>query len=144
MYLARTSAGSSAIACTLPIVAVLAVIVATNVLAPPPAAQRLAGVNVSVIGYAIDRVPGLAEKLFPQKVIEDPLLRDDGRSDFPELETSAERIAAERLALLDVDLVGEDGVLGEHRHPVGRDRDEATVDGGDQPVTVDRHGRRAP
>jgi hypothetical protein len=29
--------------CTLPIVEVLAVIVVTNVLAPPPAAQRLAG-----------------------------------------------------------------------------------------------------
>lgn len=46
------------ILCTLPIVAVLPVIAATNVLAPPPAAaQRLAGVNVSVIGYSIDELP---------------------------------------------------------------------------------------
>jgi RecB family exonuclease len=51
------------------------------------------------LSFDVVLVPGLAEKLFPQKVIEDPLLRDDGRREFPELETSAERIAAERLAL---------------------------------------------
>jgi ATP-dependent helicase/nuclease subunit B len=44
-------------------------------------------------------VPGLAEKLFPQKVIEDPLLRDAQRREFPDLETAEDRIAAERLAL---------------------------------------------
>ncbi|HET9084450.1 MAG TPA: hypothetical protein VFN41_08610 [Candidatus Limnocylindrales bacterium] len=43
--------------CTLPIVAILAIILATNVLAPEPAAQRLAGVSVSVIGYVIDDLP---------------------------------------------------------------------------------------
>ena len=40
--------------CTLPIIAVLAVIVATNVFAPPPATERLAGISVMVKGYAID------------------------------------------------------------------------------------------
>jgi hypothetical protein len=49
--------------CTLPIVAVLAVIVATNALAPAPAAQRLAGVSVSVIGYAIDELPSDKHRL---------------------------------------------------------------------------------
>jgi RecB family exonuclease len=44
-------------------------------------------------------VPGLAEKLFPQKVMEDPLLRDAERRDLVDLETSQDRIAAERLAL---------------------------------------------
>ncbi|HZR07796.1 MAG TPA: PD-(D/E)XK nuclease family protein [Myxococcales bacterium] len=55
-----------------------------------------------VRGLAFDTVfvPGLAEKLFPNKVIEDPLLRDLQRAEFPDLETSPDRIAAERLALL--------------------------------------------
>lgn len=45
-------------------------------------------------------VPGLAEKLFPQKVMEDPLLRDDDRRRInPGLETNDERVASERLAL---------------------------------------------
>ena len=43
--------------CTVPIVGVLVIILATNVFAPAPAAQRLAGVSVSVIGYAIDELP---------------------------------------------------------------------------------------
>lgn len=49
--------------CTLPIVGVLAIILATNVLAPPPAAQRLAGVSVSVIGYVIDELPNDKRRL---------------------------------------------------------------------------------
>ena len=49
--------------CMLPVVGVLAVIVATNVLAPPPAAQRLAGVSVLVKGYAIDDLPNDRHRL---------------------------------------------------------------------------------
>ena len=49
--------------CTLPIVGVLAVILATNVFAPPPAAQRLAGVSVLVKGYAIDDLPNDKHRL---------------------------------------------------------------------------------
>src|SRR5207237_1175536 len=44
-------------------------------------------------------VPGLAEKLFPQKVVEDPLLRDRERKGLEGLETSEDRIASERLSL---------------------------------------------
>ncbi|HTO97996.1 MAG TPA: PD-(D/E)XK nuclease family protein [Myxococcales bacterium] len=51
------------------------------------------------LAFQVVLVPGLAEKLFPQKVIEDPLLRDDARADLSGLETSAGRIAAERLGL---------------------------------------------
>ena len=71
----------------------------------PAAGNRHGKVFVAPIsaarGFSFDLVfvPGLAERLFPQKVIEDPLLRDAQRRDFPDLETSADRIAAERLAL---------------------------------------------
>ncbi|MGZ6125213.1 MAG: PD-(D/E)XK nuclease family protein, partial [Myxococcales bacterium] len=74
-------------------------------LSVPPSGRRHGKVYVapvaSVRGLAFEAVfvPGLAEKLFPQKVIEDPLLRDRQRADFPGLETSQDRIAAERLAL---------------------------------------------
>lgn len=45
-------------------------------------------------------VPGLAEKLFPQRVVEDPLLSDEQRELIsPELETQLGRIASERSAL---------------------------------------------
>ncbi|MDD9939437.1 MAG: PD-(D/E)XK nuclease family protein [Myxococcales bacterium] len=45
-------------------------------------------------------VPGLAEKLFPEKVREDPLLLDDARRALdPLLETNRDRAAQERLAL---------------------------------------------
>ncbi|MEZ4263944.1 MAG: PD-(D/E)XK nuclease family protein [Polyangiaceae bacterium] len=45
-------------------------------------------------------VPGLAEKMFPQKVAEDPLLLDRARRDLDlALPTNAERAADERLAL---------------------------------------------
>lgn len=46
-------------------------------------------------------VPGLAERVFPQKIREDPLLPDRvRRAVSPHLETNDERVAAERLALL--------------------------------------------
>src|SRR6478735_9612776 len=45
-------------------------------------------------------VPGLAEKLFPQRVVEDPLLSDDQRAQTSEhLETQARRVESERAAL---------------------------------------------
>jgi ATP-dependent helicase/nuclease subunit B len=46
-------------------------------------------------------VPGLAEKLFPRKVIEDPILLDAQRQKLKttELTTQRDRVAAERLAL---------------------------------------------
>jgi len=57
-------------------------------------AQEARGLSFEVVF-----VPGLAERLFPQKVIEDPLLRDQERAALPELPTSEDRIAAERLLL---------------------------------------------
>ena len=45
-------------------------------------------------------VPGLAEKLFPQRVVEDPLLSDGQRELIsPDLETQSRRVASERAAL---------------------------------------------
>ncbi len=74
-------------------------------LSVPPSGRRQGKVYVAPVasarglGFDTVFVPGLAEKLFPHKVLEDPLLRDRQRGDFPELETSQDRIAAERLAL---------------------------------------------
>ncbi|NUQ72880.1 MAG: PD-(D/E)XK nuclease family protein [Polyangiaceae bacterium] len=52
------------------------------------------------LAFDVVFVPGLAEKLFPQKVMEDPLLRDEDRKRIdPGLETNEERVAGERLAL---------------------------------------------
>lgn len=46
-------------------------------------------------------VPGLAERVFPQKIREDPLLPDRVRESVsPQLETNKRRIASERLALM--------------------------------------------
>jgi ATP-dependent helicase/nuclease subunit B len=45
-------------------------------------------------------VPGLAEKLFPQRVVEDPLLSDEQREQIsPDLHTQSRRVASERAAL---------------------------------------------
>ena len=45
-------------------------------------------------------VPGLAEKLFPQRVVEDPLLSDEQRELISaDLETQSRRVASERAAL---------------------------------------------
>jgi RecB family exonuclease len=74
-------------------------------LTEPPSGKRYGCVYVQEVAAArglsfeVVFVPGLAEKLFPQKVIEDPLLRDRERQRFPGLETSEGRIAKERLAL---------------------------------------------
>src|SRR2546423_6599160 len=74
-------------------------------LSVPPSGKRHGKVFIEPVaaarGPSFDSgfVPGLAEKLFPQKVMEDPLLRDAERRLLAELETSEDRIAAERLAL---------------------------------------------
>ncbi|AKT44209.1 PD-(D/E)XK nuclease family protein [Chondromyces crocatus] len=82
----------------------------TELLQPPPD-RREGRLFVAPIEAARGRsfkavfVPGLAEKLFPQKVMEEPILRDalrrkiaEVRPDAP-LETSDDRVARERLAL---------------------------------------------
>jgi RecB family exonuclease len=76
-------------------------------LAVPPAARRYGAVYVapaeSARGLVFDVVfvPGLAEKLFPKKIVEDPLLPDVRRAalDGDWLDTQATRTGRERLAL---------------------------------------------
>jgi RecB family exonuclease len=72
----------------------------------PPEGRRYGRVYVASIDEArgmdfdVVLVPGLAEKMFPQKVIEDPILPDPRRAAFEgRLRTNADRAAAERLAL---------------------------------------------
>ena len=71
-----------------------------------PSGRRYGKVYVATIeearGLAFDVVfvPGLAEKIFPQKVVEDPLLLDDVRKSLgAALEANEDRTAEERLAL---------------------------------------------
>ena len=76
-----------------------------QVTAPPSAAQGGAVLVASVDearGRVFDVVfvPGLAEKLFPQRVVEDPLLPDTARARIsPDLDQQAQRVASERAAL---------------------------------------------
>jgi hypothetical protein len=52
------------------------------------------------LGFDVVFVPGLAEKLFPRKIVEDPLLLDARRAALsPELSTQKARTDTERLAL---------------------------------------------
>ncbi|MBX3226827.1 MAG: exodeoxyribonuclease V subunit gamma [Labilithrix sp.] len=52
------------------------------------------------LSFDVVFVPGLAEKIFPQKVVEDPLLLDEARARLsPDLATNKERTDRERLAL---------------------------------------------
>ena len=53
------------------------------------------------LAFDVVFVPGLAEKLFPQRILQDPLLPDTARSALavPGLATQALRVAEERLAL---------------------------------------------
>jgi CRISPR/Cas system-associated exonuclease Cas4 (RecB family) len=71
-----------------------------------PSGRRYGKVYVATIeearGLAFDVVfiPGLAEKMFPQKVVEDPLLLDEARLALnADLPTEKDRTAEERLAL---------------------------------------------
>jgi len=75
-------------------------------LTAPPPRRRYGAVFIapaeSAHGLAFDVVfvPGLAEKLFPRKIVEDPLLPDSVRAALsPELPTQDARADAERLAL---------------------------------------------
>ncbi len=75
-------------------------------LEPPPRARRGGAVFVAtpeaLRGMAFDLViaPGLAERVFPRKLAEDPILRDaERRRIAPALAIQQERIARERLAL---------------------------------------------
>src|SRR5690606_38665222 len=52
------------------------------------------------LSFRVVFVPGLAEKLFPKKALEDPILLDSAPAAIsPALRTSSERVADERLAL---------------------------------------------
>src|SRR5205823_2025329 len=72
-------------------------------LAWPPSGRRQGKVFVAPVAAArglsfdVVFVPGMAEKMFPQKVIEDPLLRDRERPEG--LEKSEDRVRKERLSL---------------------------------------------
>lgn len=73
---------------------------------PPPRRRYghvFIGPTESARGMTFDVVfvPGLAEKLFPRKVVEDPILLDAQRQKLVEtgLATQRDRVAAERLAL---------------------------------------------
>jgi ATP-dependent helicase/nuclease subunit B len=58
-------------------------------------AQAARGMSFEVV-----LVPALSERLFPRKVVEDPILRDDIRAQLStDLETVSERAVTERLAL---------------------------------------------
>lgn len=72
----------------------------------PPARRRYGAVFVAPPGHArgmafdVVIVPGLAERMFPKKLTEDPLLADRLRAAIsPMLKRQEERVAAERLAL---------------------------------------------
>ncbi len=74
-------------------------------LAHPATGNRYGKVFIAPVqaarGMSFDVVfiPALAERLFPQKVVQDPLLRDRERGTLTGLETSDDRVLAERLAL---------------------------------------------
>ena len=74
--------------------------------AVPPSAQRYGGVFVSPIeaarGLSFDTVfvPGLAERLFPRKIVEEPILLDALRVQLGTgLDVNENRLAQERLSL---------------------------------------------
>ena len=73
--------------------------------AVPPASQRYGRVLVAPIdaarGTSFDAVfvPGLAEKMFPRKIVEEPILLDSVREQIGGLATNETRVDEERLAL---------------------------------------------
>jgi len=76
-------------------------------LSVPPARRRYGAVYVAPseaargLSFQVVFIPGLAEKLFPRKLVEDPILLDLRRKQLsiPELTTQPDRAAHERLAL---------------------------------------------
>jgi RecB family exonuclease len=77
----------------------------TRLLVPPPDRRYgkvLVAPTEAARGQVFDVVfvPGLAERVFPQKVLEDPMLRDADRARVAALlETNEDRVARERLSL---------------------------------------------
>jgi CRISPR/Cas system-associated exonuclease Cas4 (RecB family) len=75
-----------------------------EVASPPPSA-RYGRVFVAPIdaarglGFDVVFVPGLAEKMFPRKLEEEPILLDAARERIGDLATRKDRLAAERLQL---------------------------------------------
>ena len=73
--------------------------------AVPPASQRYGKVFVAPVdatrGMSFDAVfvPGLAEKMFPRKIVEEPILLDSVRERIGDLATNPTRLEEERLAL---------------------------------------------
>jgi ATP-dependent helicase/nuclease subunit B len=73
--------------------------------AVPPASQRYGKVFVVPVdatrGMSFDAVfvPGLAEKMFPRKIVEEPILLDSVRERIGDLATNPTRLEEERLAL---------------------------------------------
>jgi hypothetical protein len=73
--------------------------------AVPPASQRYGKLLVASIeaarGLSFDAVfaPGLAEKMFPRKIVEEPILLDAVRQQIGGLPTNQNRLEEERLAL---------------------------------------------
>src|SRR5262249_14098578 len=72
----------------------------------PPPAQRYGAVFVGPVeaarGMSFDTVfiPGLAERLFPRKIVEDPIMLDSFRAELSTgLATNEQRLPQERLAL---------------------------------------------
>lgn len=76
-------------------------------LALPPERRRYGSVFVATadaargLSFDVVFVPGLAEKLFPRKIVEDPILLDHDRESLGHgrMTTQAQRVAAERLTL---------------------------------------------
>ncbi len=66
--------------------------------APPAASSSPRSRRRAGLAFDVVFVPGVAERLFPQKVNEEPILRDRERAPLG-LDTNDERVAAERLAL---------------------------------------------
>ena len=71
----------------------------------PPASQRYGKVLIAPIeaarGMSFDTVfvPGLAEKMFPRKIVEEPILLDAVREQIGGLATNQNRLEEERLAI---------------------------------------------
>jgi len=74
-------------------------------LAVPPTGRRFGRIFVGDpdsargLDFDIVFVPGLAERVFPGKVVEDPILSDVARAALPGLETNEQRAQRERAAL---------------------------------------------
>jgi ATP-dependent helicase/nuclease subunit B len=88
-------------------------------LAIPPARRRYGAVYIAVaddirgMDFDVTIVPGLVERVFPKKLVEDPILPDAARRRLsPSLVAQRDRVAGERLALrLAVGAAGRRAIL---------------------------------